>query len=252
MTGSAKQSIVSAHTEAEWHLVSSRRKTGPITLDVSCSASKRTQLCRPQALVVMGPGSSPGRRGWFFDSNFKQLSDVIVRGKRTIQYSEASRRKLRGCGLLDARLRGHDGGVRGICVRILAAQSTRVLRHFPPSSKTEGAGKAGCRLHPWVPCNKKHGGRTTGSTGNTPAFPARWFTAYFVLSPVTGLSCHRHPRDTSRALSASVGARGPHDFAVRKQSRSSFATLASTASHRNVRDDRDPPLIRVRRAELKH
>jgi hypothetical protein len=28
--------------------------------------------------------------------------------------------------------------------------------------------------------------------------------------------------------------------------------IASTASHRNVRDDRDPPLIRVRRAELKH
>ncbi|MCA6108438.1 hypothetical protein, partial [Bradyrhizobium cenepequi] len=27
-----------------------------------------------------------------------------------------------------------------------------------------------------------------------PAFPAQWFTAYFVLFPVTGLSCHRHPR----------------------------------------------------------
>src|SRR5258706_1077972 len=32
--------------------------------------------------------------------------------------------------------------------------------------EAEGAGKAGCRLHPWVPCKKKHGGRTTGSTGN--------------------------------------------------------------------------------------
>jgi hypothetical protein len=81
-------------------------------------------------------------------------------------------------------------------------------------------------LHPWVPCNKKHGGRTTGSTGITPAFPAQWFTAYFVLSPVTGLFCHRRlrirgefspvgPALASAKLDASVGASGPHDFAVR-------------------------------------
>jgi hypothetical protein len=48
----------------------------------------------------------------------------------------------------------------------------------------------------------------------------------------------------SQELDASVGASGPHDFAVRDSQRSSFASLASTASHRNVRDDRDPPLIR--------
>jgi hypothetical protein len=29
-----------------------------------------------------------------------------------------------------------------------------------------------------------------------------------------------------------------------------LALPASTASHRNVRDDREPPLIRVRRAEF--
>jgi hypothetical protein len=40
-------------------------------------------------------------------------------------------------------------------------------------------------------------------------------TVSFVLSPVTGLVCHRHPRDVSRGLDASVGASGPHDFAVR-------------------------------------
>ena len=45
-------------------------------------------------------------------------------------------------------------------------------------------------------------------------------TAYFALSPVTGLSCHRRPQETckklaSRELDASVGASGPHDFAVR-------------------------------------
>jgi hypothetical protein len=39
-------------------------------------------------------------------------------------------------------------------------------------------------------------------------------TVSFVLSPVTGLFCHRHQRKTAR-LDASVGASGPHDFAVR-------------------------------------
>ena len=41
-------------------------------------------------------------------------------------------------------------------------------------------------------------------------------TAYFALSPVTGLCCHRRLAETSAKLDASVGASGPHDFAVRK------------------------------------
>src|SRR5712672_3005203 len=51
-------------------------------------------------------------------------------------------------------------------------------------------------------------------------------TAYVVLSPVTGLFCHRRQRISdlsapgwadlpSAKLDASVGASGPHDFAVR-------------------------------------
>ena len=40
-------------------------------------------------------------------------------------------------------------------------------------------------------------------------------TAYPVLSPVTGLFCHRRSTDHPAKLSASVGAPGPHDFAVR-------------------------------------
>jgi hypothetical protein len=50
-----------------------------------------------------------------------------------------------------------------------------------------------------------------------PAFPhAMVLTAYFVLSPVTGLVCHRRRRSCLRQLDASVGASGPHDFAVRE------------------------------------
>ena len=48
-----------------------------------------------------------------------------------------------------------------------------------------------------------------------PAFPAQWFYGLYALSPVTGLFCHRHFAIIVARLSASVGAPGPHDFAVR-------------------------------------
>jgi hypothetical protein len=54
-------------------------------------------------------------------------------------------------------------------------------------------------------------------------------TVSFVLSPVTMLGCHRRLRFT-RQLDTSVGASGPHDFAVRKSALSSLALPASTAS----------------------
>jgi hypothetical protein len=58
---------------------------------------------------------------------------------------------------------------------------------------------------------------------SAPGLPrAMVLTAYFALSPVTGLSCHRRLADTSAKLDASVGASGPHDFAVRAQCHSSF------------------------------
>src|ERR1700677_5178062 len=44
-------------------------------------------------------------------------------------------------------------------------------------------------------------------------------------------------------LDASVGASGPHDFAVRKITRSSVAPPASIASRPYVRDDRETPLV---------
>jgi hypothetical protein len=70
-------------------------------------------------------------------------------------------------------------------------------------------------------------------------------TAYSALSLVTGLVCHHHRRDAKhhRQLDASVGASGPHDFAVRKVS---ALVSSATRVHRippRVRDDRDTPLV---------
>jgi len=61
----------------------------------------------------------------------------------------------------------------------------------------EGVGNAGCPLHPrprvhFVLVERT---RVTTSTPERPAFPhAMVLTAYVVLSPVTGLFCHRRQR----------------------------------------------------------
>ena len=70
---------------------------------------------------------------------------------------------------------------------------------------------------PAAPCaTKKHRGRSHRFAG-TPGLPcAMVLTVSFVLSPVTGLCCHRRSAEHSTKLDASVGASGPHDFAVRK------------------------------------
>src|SRR5216683_7621097 len=78
-------------------------------------------------------------------------------------------------------------GGRGEC-RVPAA---------PAAFPKEGVGNAGCPLHPqprvhFVLVERT---RVTTSTPESPGIPARnGFTTYFVLSPVTGLVCHRRPR----------------------------------------------------------
>ena len=87
---------------------------------------------------------------------------------------------------------------------------------------------------------KKHTSVVTTGSPELPDTPARdGFTAYFVISPVIGLSCHRRLR--CRKLDASVEASGPHDFAVRI----SNVRQRCLRVHRippRVRDDRDTPL----------
>ena len=70
----------------------------------------------------------------------------------------------------------------------------------------------------------KHTSIVTTVTPETPGIPrAMVLTVSFVLSPVTGLFCHRRRRKVVfRKLDTSVGAPGPHDFAVRLTRRSSL------------------------------
>jgi hypothetical protein len=142
----------------------------------------------------------------------------------------------------------------GALLRDLATRSVRGLLVISTLSNKRGRRESRVPIAPMGPVQKKHGSRTTGSTGSTPAFPARWFTAYFALSSATGLFCHRHlSRELLRAknLAPASGCQDHTTSLVRDNRVSSCAAVPSTASHRNARDDRDPPLIRVRRRSYK-
>ena len=83
--------------------------------------------------------------------------------------------------------------------------------------KTEGAGKTGCALHPRsrAQLHKTKRTRAYRFSGSSPAFPARW--CYGLLRALPGDRAFLPPSSlrTSQELDASVGASGPHDFAVR-------------------------------------
>src|SRR5216117_4008722 len=87
--------------------------------------------------------------------------------------------------------------------------------------EVEGAGNAGCALHPRsrVPkmCIMAH--TSIQGSGNTPTSPAQWL--YGLLRALPGERAFLPPslRGIFPAqLSASVAAPGPHDFAVRFRS----------------------------------
>src|ERR1700750_2786760 len=81
-----------------------------------------------------------------------------------------------------------------------------------------------------------------------PAFPAQWFTAYFALSLVTGLSCHHRPQE-AELLKNLTPASGRQDHTTSPSARISLVSR-NPRVHRipvpYVRDDRDTPLLRAR------
>jgi hypothetical protein len=79
---------------------------------------------------------------------------------------------------------------------------------------------------------RKHTSVVTTVTPESPGIPrAMVLTAYIALSPGDRAFLPPSPREVASArLDASVGASGPHDFAVRWSAPSSEALPASTAS----------------------
>jgi hypothetical protein len=126
----------------------------------------------------------------------------------------------------------------------------RALHRLYPSEKQRAQGKPGADRTHGSRATKSTGGRTTGVTGNNPAFPARWVTAYFVLSPARLGFFVTVFATRLRILRGDTNHEGVRTTRLHRPLRvlSSVARSASTASHRNTRDDREAPLNRVRRA----
>src|SRR3978361_177265 len=97
------------------------------------------------------------------------------------------------------RVRGDDFEVIRVLtarLRDLAACSARGFTTSLRPLQSEGAGKAGCALHPRsrVQYAKEVRTRAYRSSGGIPAFPARWFYGLFRALPGDRLSCHRRLR----------------------------------------------------------
>jgi hypothetical protein len=95
---------------------------------------------------------------------------------------------------------------------------------------------------------------TTGSPDQFPAFPAQWFTAYFVISSVSRALLPPSPAAIAEAIVAGlISASGYQDHTTSPSAAMSFvSSTLPRPSHPapNVRDDRETPLIGHGRASF--
>jgi hypothetical protein len=131
-------------------------------------------------------------------------------------------------------------------VRVLAARRARGLRSLRPSSRKQRAqGKPGARCTRGLVCKLHIRKRTRAYrfSGGNPAFPAQWFTTYFVLSPVTGFLAT--VTSLGLILRNLAPAPGRQDHTTSPSAESALVSRAPRV-HRippHVRDDRETPLI---------
>ncbi len=90
------------------------------------------------------------------------------------------------------------------------------------------------------PAEKNAGGRYHRFSRDIPAFPARWFSGLYVLSPGTGCLAPvtRATRERCRELGLSTGRPGPYDFAGASDS---FVRMSSML--RDLYAHRIPPRV---------
>ena len=129
-----------------------------------------------------------------------------------------------------------------------AAGFTRGLL-FRSALLNKGAGNAGCALHPRPPVQQKSTGVSNQGYTATAGIPCTMVLR--LIRDLPGDRALLPPSPVRRLmrlheLSASVGAPGPHDFAVREAARTSAHSPRPPHPASNVRDDRETPLVRRR------
>ena len=134
------------------------------------------------------------------------------------------------------------GGAR---IPVIARQSysfprrvfARVMQSRRPSLDERAQGKPGAECTRSLGATKKAHQQVHHRFSQSHRLsPHNGLTVSFVLSPVSGVFCHRCLRDTSRKIDATVAAPGPHDFAVR-----SFAVVALEESAAWLRPSHSGP-----------
>jgi hypothetical protein len=128
--------------------------------------------------------------------------------------------------------------------RVLAAhERPRRLRYHPPGIG-EGAGNTGCLPHPQprVGVKKNHTSFSHHRYAKHSGIPCAMVLTVASRSPRRPGFVVSVARGGIRKLSASLGAPGPHDFAVRNHRRTSRDATASTASRLAFPDVRETPL----------
>jgi hypothetical protein len=107
----------------------------------------------------------------------------------------------------------------------MASRSRRASRasfaDVPSPGDQRAQGMPGARCARSLVCEiKKHTSKSPRSRRIRPAFPAQWFYGLYRALPGDRACLPPSPRGmTSAKLDASVGASGPHDFAVREAKR---------------------------------
>jgi hypothetical protein len=177
----------------------------------------------------------------------------------------------------------NDDALISMRLRDLAARCARVLRKPLRPKKTEGAGKTGCALHPRSRVQSVHKNTHTSIQVQRRAsgLPCAMALRLIARSPrrriplvtvTCGLTMLRIPVGLATPPQVWHQQRmpGPHVFAVRigaarPRAGRSLTGLKPPCDHllrarrhrvhrisTRVRDDRDPPLVWVRRAEIRH
>src|SRR5207244_1272731 len=102
-------------------------------------------------------------------------------------------------------------------VRLLAACFRPRFSNSLPLSGREGAGNAGCALHPRsrVPIVLRKAHTSIQGSGGSPTSPAQWLYGLLRALPGGAGLLSPSPAENIYRLSASIAAPGPHDFAVR-------------------------------------
>jgi hypothetical protein len=153
---------------------------------------------------------------------------------RGIQYAAASRfHRWRLWNTGSPACAGDDDGGCGADMPLQPRDAKRpksCTNIVPRETRAQGTPGARCTRGLVCKTAQKNAHEHTGSAEAIRHSLRNGFTAYSVLSPATGFLA-TVARAPWRELDASVGASGPHVFAVRKSALSSAAPPASIASH---------------------